>query len=288
MRDLPWDDYSVAIPAFLTMVVMPFTFSITDDQKIGLGIALGNHVHLLRQNKMLPLPTLFAVDHKSPYYNEKSKMSIFYAQSWALMHYLIIGKEGQLKKLTKFLEMIAADVPVETAFTQAFETTFDAMEKELHAYVRQDRYNYEKGQLAEKLEREVEELHLLFVGQAHRFADVHRQRERFRSVREVKIEQLAVHLLEIPGVVEVERAPPNLGLGRDGADVEADRRVHPGQAFGRQPFGREQVEDAAHLRAAADESQVPEVARTIGSSAVTRPLAGRWISITLSLRRVWM
>jgi hypothetical protein len=34
--------------------------------------------------------------------------------------------------------------------------------------------------------------------------------------------------------------------------------------------------------------QVPEVARTIGSSAVTRPLAGRWISITLSLRRVWM
>ena len=27
---------------------------------------------------------------------------------------------------------------------------------------------------------------------------------------------------------------------------------------------------------------------SIGSSAVTRPLAGRWISITLSLRRVWM
>ena len=29
-RDLPWDDYSVAIPAFLTMVVMPFNYSITD------------------------------------------------------------------------------------------------------------------------------------------------------------------------------------------------------------------------------------------------------------------
>jgi AGZA family xanthine/uracil permease-like MFS transporter len=30
VRDLPWDDYSIAIPAFLTMVVMPFTYSITD------------------------------------------------------------------------------------------------------------------------------------------------------------------------------------------------------------------------------------------------------------------
>ncbi|MPZ86960.1 MAG: NCS2 family permease [Nitriliruptorales bacterium] len=34
-RDLPWDDHTVAIPAFLTLVVMPFTFSITDG--IGAG-----------------------------------------------------------------------------------------------------------------------------------------------------------------------------------------------------------------------------------------------------------
>ena len=29
-RELPWDDYPIAIPAFLTMVVMPFNYSITD------------------------------------------------------------------------------------------------------------------------------------------------------------------------------------------------------------------------------------------------------------------
>jgi len=34
-RDIPWDDYRVAIPAFLTLVVMPFTYSITDG--IGAG-----------------------------------------------------------------------------------------------------------------------------------------------------------------------------------------------------------------------------------------------------------
>lgn len=35
VREIPWDDYSEAIPAFLTMIMMPLTFSITE------GIAFG-------------------------------------------------------------------------------------------------------------------------------------------------------------------------------------------------------------------------------------------------------
>lgn len=128
------------------------TFSITDDQKVGIGVAIGHHVHLLRQNKMLPLRTLFAVDHESPHYNESKKQSIFYAQSWALLHYLIIGKEGKLEKLGKFLDLIDANVPVETAFPQAFEMSFEAMEKELREYVKQDRYNFIKGHFEQKIE----------------------------------------------------------------------------------------------------------------------------------------
>ena len=128
------------------------TFSITDDQKIGIGIAIGHHVHLLRDNKMLPLRTLFEVDHKSPHYNEGKKQSIFYAQSWALMHYLIVGKEGKLEKLAKFLGLLDDGVPLEKAFPQAFETTFEAMEKDLREYIKQNRYNYIKGHFEKKIE----------------------------------------------------------------------------------------------------------------------------------------
>jgi AGZA family xanthine/uracil permease-like MFS transporter len=35
VKDIPWDDYTVAIPAFLTIVLMPFTYSITNG--IGAG-----------------------------------------------------------------------------------------------------------------------------------------------------------------------------------------------------------------------------------------------------------
>ena len=128
------------------------SFDISDDQKFAVGMPLRIHVLFLRMAKMLPLRTLFEITHHSPQYNEKARKTIFYAQSWALMHYLIIGKEGQLKKLSKFVELTAANVPVETAFAQAFETTFEAMENELREYVKQDRYNYVKGTLAQKIE----------------------------------------------------------------------------------------------------------------------------------------
>ena len=128
------------------------TFSITDDQKFRLGSPIGSHVFLLRESKMLPLRTLFEVDHKSPHYNESKKSSIFYAQSWALMHYLIIGKAGKVEQLGKFMNLLASKVPMEQAFQQAFETSFEVMEKELREYVRKDRYNVIDGHFERKLE----------------------------------------------------------------------------------------------------------------------------------------
>jgi FimV-like protein len=128
------------------------TFSITDDQKVVMGSPIANHVYLLRENKMLPLRTLFQVDQESPYYNERDKQSIFYAESWALVHYLILGKDGQrMSQLSKFVELISADVSMEQAFQQAFAMTFEAMEKELRAYIQRDRYPILDGHFENKL-----------------------------------------------------------------------------------------------------------------------------------------
>ena len=128
------------------------TFKITDDQKIALGTAIGNHVFLLRESKILPLKVLFEVDHKSPHYNESKKQGIFYAQSWALMHYLLIGKAGRVDQLAKFLDLLNANVAKDEAFQQAFGMPFEAMEKDLRNYVKQDRYNVLNGHFEQKLE----------------------------------------------------------------------------------------------------------------------------------------
>ena len=49
------------------------------------------------QNRLIPLPVLFAVDHNSPYYHEENKGSIFYAESWALVHYLEITSQQTIR-----------------------------------------------------------------------------------------------------------------------------------------------------------------------------------------------
>src|SRR5205809_1064504 len=40
---------------------------------VSLGLPVTSHVYLLRDNKFIPLATLFNVGHDSPIYNERSK-----------------------------------------------------------------------------------------------------------------------------------------------------------------------------------------------------------------------
>src|SRR5688572_33097303 len=59
-----------------------------------LGAPLNNYIRLLRDQELLPLSTLFSIGTQSPHYNEQEKSGIFYGQSWALVHYLMLGGSG--------------------------------------------------------------------------------------------------------------------------------------------------------------------------------------------------
>ena len=130
------------------------TFDVTDhDRKVVLGKIVENHVLYLREQKMMPLRALLAVEHDSPEYNERNKQSIFYAQSWAFVHYLIQGNNGQRKtELGVFLNLLRAGKPLDVAFRQAFQTDFPAMEKELRDYVQRDSFMTSVATFERKLE----------------------------------------------------------------------------------------------------------------------------------------
>lgn len=111
------------------------------DKRVAFGKPILHHLIKLRDNKLLPLETVFSVDPSSPFYNEADKKSMFYAQSWALIHYLTHGRSGERQpQLARFLELMTARVPVAESFKQAFGTDFASLEKELKDYVRQDKY----------------------------------------------------------------------------------------------------------------------------------------------------
>src|SRR6185369_6331255 len=98
------------------------TFQIEDDRKVHIGELIPDHLQTLRKTKLYPLRTLFAVNHDSPEFDEGKKRGMFYAESWALMHYLMLGNSGQrVDQLGKYLELLIANTPIGEAFKQAFQ-----------------------------------------------------------------------------------------------------------------------------------------------------------------------
>jgi Tfp pilus assembly protein PilF len=91
----------------------------------------------LRQNRLLPLATLFAVDRNSPYYHEENKGSIFYAESWAVTHYLMMRDfDEHTTKLREYMELVARNTDPVAAATRVFGD-LGALQKGLDRYVAQ-------------------------------------------------------------------------------------------------------------------------------------------------------
>jgi tetratricopeptide (TPR) repeat protein len=112
------------------------------EKDVELGQPSPENIQLLRQHRLLPLATLLAVDRNSPYYHEENKGSIFYAESWALTHYLWV-KDYQQKthRLSDYTELLAKKVgPLEAAAT-AFGD-LKQLESALDGYVQQGRFSY--------------------------------------------------------------------------------------------------------------------------------------------------
>src|SRR5688572_14297099 len=102
-----------------------------------LGAPLAHYIQLLRGHEMLPLTTLFSTGSNSPHYNEQDKSGIFYGQSWALVHYLMLGGgAGRQDQFKRFLQQVGrGDAPAK-ALEDSFGMSIAVVENELKAYIR--------------------------------------------------------------------------------------------------------------------------------------------------------
>lgn len=125
------------------------TFAIEEDQKVKLGLPQNEHLYLLQQTQLIPLETLFKISNFALHQQGNHSRSIFYAESWALIHYLI--QSGKSEGLGKFLDFSMKNIPQEKAFQDAFQTTYEQMEKDLKKYVAQNSYKYQMITFKNKL-----------------------------------------------------------------------------------------------------------------------------------------
>ena len=89
----------------------------------------------------MPLDELLATDASSAHYRDSHGASIFYAQSWALTHFILFGDDTKTAQatLSNYLELMKQGLPQERAFDEAFDDP-DELEAGLRAYVRQRQF----------------------------------------------------------------------------------------------------------------------------------------------------
>ena len=122
-----------------------------DGQDVLVGRIHSPHVLLLRE-QFIPLDQLVAVDHRSPLYNERAKTSIFYAESWALVHYLLLAeKEKYALKAALLLDALVNGTPFPEACQRVLGISPAQLQKELRSYLSRDSFTSIKWTFPERL-----------------------------------------------------------------------------------------------------------------------------------------
>lgn len=115
------------------------TFRVAGDM-VSVGRPKRNHVRTLRQRMPMPFRQLIAIDRSSNEYSEGTRQNAFYAQSWALVHYLLFGNVERKAQLPRFMALIDEGHDTEHAIFQAFGVSLRVLEAEVRNYVRQGRF----------------------------------------------------------------------------------------------------------------------------------------------------
>ncbi len=83
------------------------------------------HLQTLRGGETLGWRTLLETDAQTRLYHQGDRRSLFYAQSWALVHYLLLGRKDGGVELREMLRALEGGASSLDAFTDAFDSLHD-------------------------------------------------------------------------------------------------------------------------------------------------------------------
>lgn len=188
------------------------------------GLPISRHVFWLRDNAMIPLRELLAMNTSSRDYNEGSRRGVFYAQSWALVHHLLTGSPERRRQTGKYLQAMLDGAGSAEAFERSFGD-LALLERDLRSYVRSAAFNYLRVPVAEEASVKVEVAPLAGADTLYRLGDLllHNGDEKHTAAEE----HFRAALAAAPG-----HGPATAGLGRIAASASrvAEARAHYARA----------------------------------------------------------
>lgn len=138
---------SVRLPRWLEEGLADF-FSTAEIRKNSghIGEPVQEHLGILQNFPWLDAEQLAAVTASSPEYRDAERAGVFYAESWALVHMLML-EAGWRGGMSGFLSRMADGEEVEAAFEAAFPKSMNGAVGDLAAYVRRRRFASEDLEL---------------------------------------------------------------------------------------------------------------------------------------------
>jgi len=106
------------------------------------GVADPRHRALLSRLPLLPLEELLSIEEAG------DSDALFHAQSWALVHYLLVEAPEGRESLARYLALHESGVEPVTAFRDAFRSQPRAVEDSLEEYVKRPRWSGIKVELS--------------------------------------------------------------------------------------------------------------------------------------------
>jgi tetratricopeptide (TPR) repeat protein len=128
---------TVALPRWLEEGLADFysTAAVRRDQA-HIGEPIAEHLSVLARLPWIDAGRLAAAGKESAEYNRPDRAGLFYAQSWALVHMLMLRPPWR-DRMPQFLEKMVGGEPQETAFRGAFGKTMTEAVDELAGYLGQ-------------------------------------------------------------------------------------------------------------------------------------------------------
>jgi tetratricopeptide (TPR) repeat protein len=108
--------------------------------RVLVGLVPPDRARTLRMEKWMPLKRLLDVNHDSPEYNERHRAGMFYAQSWLLVHMLMLDDYTR-DDFPKFVNLVANGVAASEAFEKVWNLPVEYVEKKLTGYSRYRAFN---------------------------------------------------------------------------------------------------------------------------------------------------
>jgi len=107
-----------------------------------IGVPAGARWANLQQLTWMPLRDMLAVSRESAAYNSHTAAPAFYAQSWALTHYILTMRGEDARKVGALLSYQDNGLSVDESIKLAFGADFPAFEDRVRKYSRSQRLQY--------------------------------------------------------------------------------------------------------------------------------------------------